>query len=381
MTRVFAALLALVLFPQAATDEDVLRGLVQQYYDAQTKKDADKAAGFWSTAVNPRMSRESYLAVFSAGDAEYRPEVQSLTIKGNEARLRVAVLVARTFVRNETTSVTRQTLLIAQLWRKEGTSWKLAREGPFAEDFADKLIAAAPEERARLMTENATELNSSLRYVLAQRASWAGGMMQYKKARDLFELTLAVARASKDRRSESETLQNIANAYYFMATAQGAATPAEDFASATDFYNQRLSLAREMADEEATAASLLGLATVAYSRAEYTPALGFYREALAIYEKREEGTSIGRTLVSVGNVQFLQAEYDEAAASYQRALTLLVTGMDTQGATYARSGLARVFGAQGDLAAALQMYGQVLTDTRAAAAMDPRQTLSVVSVL
>jgi len=389
MMAAFAAIaqLAFVLWLQApqapptTSDEDVLRGLMQQYYEAQTKKDADTAAGFWSTSVNPRMSRESYLAVFSAGDAEYRPEVQSLTIKGNEARLRVAVLVARTFVRNETTSVTRQTLLIAQLWRKEGTSWKLTREGPFAEDFADQLIAAAPADRAGLMAENPIELNSSLRYVLAQRASMAGGMMQYKKARDLFELTLAVARASKDRRSESETLQNIANAYYFLATAPDAATPAEDFASATDFYNQRLSLAREMADEEATAASLLGLATIAYSRAEYTPALGFYREALVIYEKREEGTSIGRTLVSVGNVQFLQAEYDEAAASYHRALTLLVTGMDTQGATYARSGLARVFGAQGDLAAALQMYGQVLTDTRAAAAMDPRQTLSVVSVL
>ena len=69
-----------------------------------------------------------------------------------------------------------------------------------------------------------------------------------------------------------------------------------------------------MADEEAIAASLVGLATVSYSRGEYTPALGYYREALVIYEKRDEGASIGRTLVSIGNVQFLQAEYDEAGA-------------------------------------------------------------------
>jgi hypothetical protein len=92
-----------------------------------------------------------------------------------------------------------------------------------------------------------------------------------------------------------------------------------------------------MDDAEATAASLLGLATVAYSRAEYTPALASYREALAIYEKREEGASIGRTLVSVGNVQYLQAEYDEATASYRRALNLLVAGMDPQGAAFARN--------------------------------------------
>ena len=93
------------------------------------------------------MSRESYLAVFSAGDAEYTPEVQSLTIKGNEAKLRVAVAVARTIVRNDVPTVIRQTLLNAQLWRKEGTSWKLTREGPFAEDFADELMAAAPADR------------------------------------------------------------------------------------------------------------------------------------------------------------------------------------------------------------------------------------------
>lgn len=373
--------LALLVPAQAATDEDVLRGLVQQYYDAQTRKEADKAAGFWGPQVNPRMSRESYLAVFAAGDAEYTPEIQSVTIKGNEAKLRVAVLVARTIVRNDVPTVVRQTLLNAQLWRKEGNSWKLAREGPFAEDFADELMAAAPADRAGLLAENPGELNSSLRYVLAQRASMLAGQMHYAKAGELFDLVLLVARAAKDRRAESETLQNIANAYYFQATTPGAPAPAEAFAKATDYYRQRLSLAREMTDEEATAASLLGLATVAYSRGEYTPAVGFYREALAIYEKREEGTSIGRTLVSVGNVQYLQAEYDEATVSYRRALTLLVTGMDSQGATFARSGLARVFGAQGNLAAALDMYGQVLIDTRATAGMDPRTKTAPVAPL
>jgi len=386
MMLILAALaqLAFVLLPQAPqtmTDEDVLRGLVQQYYDAQSKKDADKAAAFWSPNVNPRMTRESYLAVFSAGDAEYTPEVQVLTIKGNEARLRLAIAVARTIVRNDVPTVIKQTLLNAQLWRKEGGVWKLTREGPPAEDFADQLWAAPPGDRARLMAENPGELNSSLGYVLARRGSNLAGGLQYAKAGELFDLALVVARASNDRRGESETLQNIANGYYFQATALGAPAPAEAFNKAADYYGQRLTLARDMADEEAIAASLMGLATVAYSRGEYTPAVGYYREALVIYEKREEGTSIGRTLVSIGNVQFLQAEYDEATASYRRGLGLLVAGMDRQGATFARSGLARVFGAQGDFAAALDMYGQVLADTKATAAMDPRAKTTPVPVL
>ena len=59
MRVVLAALaqLALVLWsqvpqaPPVTSDEEVLRGLVQQYYDAQSKKDADtKAAGTVSRA-------------------------------------------------------------------------------------------------------------------------------------------------------------------------------------------------------------------------------------------------------------------------------------------------------------------------------------------
>ena len=381
MMPVLVAILAFLLVPQTATDEDVLRGLVRQYYDAQTKKDVDASLGFWSRAANPRMSREGFVALFGAGDAAYTVDVQSVTITGSQARVRVAVTVARTIIRNDVPGVVRQTLLNAELWNREETSWKLFREGPFAEDFADELLAAAPADRPALMAGSPAEMNSSLRYVLAQRASMFAATRQYARAREIFDLALSAARAAHDRRAESETLQNIANAYFFQATTPGEPVPAEPFAKAVDAYSQRLALAREMADEEAAAASLLGLATVAYSRGEYTAALGSYREALGIYEKRDEGPSIGRALVSVGNVQYVQADYDEATASYRRALALLVAGMDSQGAAFARSGLARVFAAQGDLAAALDTYGQVLSEARVRALLSPAAKTDVASAL
>ena len=68
--------------------------------------------------------------------------------------------------------------------------------------------------------------------------------------------------------------------------------------------------------------------------------------------------------MSVGNVQYLQAEYDEATRPIGARWRCWSPGMDSQGAAFARSGLARVFAAQGDLAAALDMYGQVLADAR-----------------
>src|SRR5206468_1338473 len=122
LVLVTLAQLAFVLWPQAAqppqvtTDEEVVRGLVQQYYEAQSKKDADTAAGFWSMSAVPRMSRDSYLAVFSAGEAEYTPEIQQITIKENVARVRVSVIMTRTIMRNDVPATTRQRLLIAQLW-------------------------------------------------------------------------------------------------------------------------------------------------------------------------------------------------------------------------------------------------------------------------
>lgn len=380
MTLVLAALAQLVILllvqqppaaTGAATDEDFLRAAVQEYFDAQAQKDPAKAAGFWSATANPRPTRESFVAMFAAGEDHVSATIQSIALKGEDARVRVEARRLRTVIRSGQTMQMPTFAHIAQRWRKEATAWKLVRDGPPAEDFADDLLAAPPGDRARLMAENRLELTSGLRYVLAQRASALIPSQQFGKAREVFELALAVARATNDRRSESETLQNIANAYYF----------ARDFQNAADVYQQRLSLAREMEDAEATAASILGLATIAYSRAEYTAALTSYREALAIYETRDEGTSIGRTLVSVGNVQYLQAEYDAATASYRRALGLLVAGLDSQGATFARGGLARVFAAQGDLVAALDMYGQVLVDARAQFALDPRSRSNVAAAL
>ena len=86
---------------------------MQQYYDAQTARDPDKALGFWSMNANPRMSREGFVAVFGAGDAQYSVEIQSVKITGNDARLRVAVTIARTIVRNDVPGVSRQMLLNA----------------------------------------------------------------------------------------------------------------------------------------------------------------------------------------------------------------------------------------------------------------------------
>lgn len=371
IARALIAPIAWVLLQQAPAPEDVVRDLVRQYYEAQTRKDADAAAAFWSTTVNPRMTRESYLAMFSAGDADYTPDVQTVTVTGDEARVRVTVAVARTVFRNDVPVVLRQSLLNALRWRREGLSWKLVREGPFTDEIADDLIAAPPASRPALYEEHRAVL-TQIRLAISQRATMAITLgKDYVRGRELFALALEVSRVSGDRRGQTNSLHNIAQANYFLGNRPAAA----------EAYTQELAVARESDDQDAAGAALFGLATVAYSRAEYTPALGFYREALTVYEKRDDASAIGRTLVSIGNVQYVQAEYDPSAASYRRALAMLDTGLDPQGASLARGGLARVYAAQGDLVAALDMYGQVLADARARQKMDPRLKSEVAVTL
>lgn len=375
MTGAAAALLLLALVAQPpappATDEEAVRTAVQQYFDAQARKDADAALAFWSAAANPRPTRDAFVAVFGDGEDQFVVDVQRVVVQGAEARVRVLAVRTRVTLRDGRQSSARTLLQNAQIWRRETAGWKLLRDGPFAEEIADEIIAAAAADRPALFDQHRADL-SRIRQAISQRATMAITLgRDYARGKALFELALEISRAAADRLGEVNSLHNIAQAAYFLG----------DHRTATEFYEKELAAGREADDLDAVAAASFGLATVAYTRAEYTAALGFYREALAAYEKRDHGSAIGRAVVSIGNVQFLQADYDAATASYRRALAVLLESQDGQGVSLARGGLARVYVAQGDLAAALDMYGQVLAGARARLSADARLKSEVAATL
>jgi tetratricopeptide (TPR) repeat protein len=355
------------------SEEDEVRGAIQQYYDAQAQRDPDRAASFWSANANPRMTRDTFVALFGpSGEDTYTVEIRTVTIAGGEARARVMVVKLRVDMRDGRPVTSRTSFVNSQTWRREAGRWRLLRDLPFADELADQYLAMSEAERPAFLAAQSPVDRNAIRYQIAQRASMAIGLRQdYRGGKALFQHALAIAGASGDRRSEANALHNIAQANYFL----------RDYAGATEYYEKELAVGREMDDADVSAAALFGLGTVAYSRAEYSPALGFYSDALALYEKRDDGPAIGRTAVSIGNVQYLQAEYDAASASYRRGLTLAVASYDRPGATFARRGLGRVLAAQGDLSAALDMYTQVLADARVDLQGDPRLKSNVGAAL
>ncbi|HVP71700.1 MAG TPA: tetratricopeptide repeat protein, partial [Gemmatimonadaceae bacterium] len=207
---------------------------------------------------------------------------------------------------------------------------------------------------------------------MSQRATMAVTLRQdYAAGRTLFERALEISRANGDKVGEANSLHNIGQADYIL----------RDFPAAIDAFTKELAVGRGAGDDSAVAAASYSLGMVAYASGEYTSALGSYRDSLALYEKRDDGPSANRALISIGNIQYLQADYDGATASYRHAEALGIIGQDPQGASLARSGLARVLAAQGDLASALDMYGRVLTDARNAAEADPRLGNNVATTL
>jgi tetratricopeptide (TPR) repeat protein len=369
----FVLLALLLQVPPQAPLEDEIRLAVQQYYDAQAARDPDKAASFWSAAAMPRMTRDAFITMFGEqAEDTYTVEVRAVELRGNDARVRVAVARTRVIVRNGQAATSRFSSVNSQLWRKEAAGWKILRDGPMAQEIADDVIAAAPADRPAVYEKNTRSDLVQARLLISQRATMAITVERnYARGKQLFELALEVSRATDDRRGEMNSFHNIGQALYFMGDRDGASAA----------YEKELAVAREVNDESAAAGAFFGLATVNYGKAEYTIALGQYREALALYEKREDGPAIGRTVVSIGNVQYLQAEYDAALASYRRGLALAVESSDRDGATFARRGLGRVLAAQGDIPAALDMYGQVLTAARTDLQFDARMTSGVSTTL
>jgi len=123
VTLVFAAVAQIVLVlliqqpvipvvPVApvAPEEVDLRARVQEYYDAQARKDVDGALAFWSAAANPRPTREAFVAVFGDGEDQFTVEIQRVAIQGVEARVRVTAVRTRLTMRDGRTSTSRTVL-------------------------------------------------------------------------------------------------------------------------------------------------------------------------------------------------------------------------------------------------------------------------------
>lgn len=351
--------------------DPALRDVVQRFFSTQESEDAAAYMALWSMKANrPRAEQLKY--VFDSGDDRF-PEIEivSARVTGDTARVRVRVLRERTAAGPDGKPRTfKSSLLFALTLAREASGWKILREGSPGDELAAALLETeSAEARAALMQAEPDLVNARLVEAMWRRADPLAQQGQFRAAQAIYERSLEVARAARDRKSEGQALQNIANSLYF----QG------QYERATRLYDQRLTLEREIANDEGISNALLGLATVRYSVHEYGAALDLYREALAIQERLDDQVLVSTTLISTGNVLFLQGDYDHAIRDYRRAQEIKLKYLDLVGATTALEGLGRVYTAQGDYASALAAYDGVL-DERRKRNDEPRQALALQSI-
>jgi hypothetical protein len=89
IAAIASAILSGVLL-QGTADEDAVRRVVLQYYDAQVREDVDEVVGLWSARAAARPTPESLVPLFETGDDQYTVTIRAVHVAGNDATVRVS---------------------------------------------------------------------------------------------------------------------------------------------------------------------------------------------------------------------------------------------------------------------------------------------------
>jgi len=163
------------------------------------------------------------------------------------------------------------------------------------------------------------------------------------EALDFYEQALTISREIGDRRGEGVDLGNLGNAYSALGRS----------AEAIAYYEQALTIAREIGDRLSEGVWLgnLGIAYRALGR--IAEALDCYQQALAIAREIGDRCGEGNHLGNLGNAYRGLGRIAEAIDCYEQALTIAREIGDRRGEGNHLDSLAEALLAQGDLAPAL----------------------------
>jgi len=131
------------------------------------------------------------------------------------------------------------------------------------------------------------------------------------EALDYYQQALTIYREVGDRRNEGNTLNNVGLAYDSLDKKQ----------EALDYYQQALAIRREVGDRRGEGRTLNNLG-VAYNSLNKKQALDYYQQALAIYREVGDRRGEGITLWNIGAF-FFQQQYEVALAAFLLAQNVL----------------------------------------------------------
>jgi tetratricopeptide (TPR) repeat protein len=132
------------------------------------------------------------------------------------------------------------------------------------------------------------------------------------------------------------------------------------YQAAQEYYQQVLSIVREMGDRMAESTSIINLAWVMSAQGEWGPAIQFAERGIAMKKQFEQMEARAEGLTWLGHARLGLGQPEEAKLAYQAALEIREELDQPHFVMEASAGIARAAMAQGDLSTALDQIERII---------------------
>ncbi|HJQ25116.1 MAG TPA: CHAT domain-containing protein [Blastocatellia bacterium] len=378
---------------QQATDEALLRDVVQRYFAAFARKEIDAVSALWSTRSPDYIAtRRAIGGLFADARsiAVNNLTVLRVTFDADGARVRVAADLTVIDAESGKAIEPFHRMQRSMRFVKEAGEWRLWNDSPAERDLARALVATKnAAERVTLLKQEEKLITIRLPYEIKVVGNQYQETGDYATAMDAYQLALSLCEQLKDDLGVANSLNNIGYLYWNQGdyqqalalwheslamyealsgptAAAGRAQLMNNIASiyleqgrhaeALELYEKALKFAESVKNENSKAAALTNMGGVMLRQQNYEQALAAYRKALAIVEPFGEKHSVVDLQGEIANVLMMQGHVDEALKQFQANLPLYQSLNIKDGVASTLKGIGNCYRLQNALAPALASY-------------------------
>ncbi|QLE40049.1 CHAT domain-containing protein [Nostoc sp. C052] len=226
----------------------------------------------------------------------------------------------------------------------------------YQQGTAESLVKAIAkfEQALQLYRQGNTLNGQKLRSLEADTLSYIAKIYselgEKQKALSYYNQGLSLYRQMGDKKSEGVSLNNIGSVYYFLGENQ----------KALSYYNQSLLLHRLIGNKSGIATTLNNVGKVYLELQENQKALSYFSQSLSLHQQAGDKRGIPTALNNIGIVYLNLGENQKALSYFSQSLSLYQQATDKRGIPTALNNIGKVYSNLGEHQKALDYYNQCL---------------------
>ena len=174
------------------------------------------------------------------------------------------------------------------------------------------------------------------------------------KALSYYEKSLQILQATKDRKKEGVSLNNIGSVYRAWGK----------YDQALEYYDKSLKIAEDIGDRKQEPVTLNNIGMVYHSWGKYDQAIEYYKKSLKIREEVGDRKGEGVTLNNIGGVYDAWGKYDQAIEYCKKSLKIREEVGDREGEGVTLNNIGEIYRAWGRHDEAIEYYKKSLKITQ-----------------